>query len=196
MTTEEKLTRARDLMAQKQYTEARNLLWTIRDHPQAESWLMTIAQLGDTDAEKPKRGEFYDDQDSTPRRSRSYDDTLDEREDSAPARGRDYDRRRGDVRVYQRLPGGSKNYLTIAIITLIAYLVFWLIGIILNLVYLGEARKLQKEGADVQNAGCLWALLIFAVAPCLAVLVLVSLGPDIAEVFSEIQTQMFLTPGR
>ena len=64
--------------------------------------------------------------------------------------------------------------------TLLAYiLLFWVVGFVLNVVYLDQANRLKKEGAQLQNEGCLWALLIvFAIIPC-GVVSIISMLPTV-----------------
>jgi len=64
----------------------------------------------------------------------------------------------------ERAMARSKSYVSSAIITLIAYAVFWLPGVIFNIMYLNEARRNQKiAGQSLPGVGCLWILLIINV---------------------------------
>jgi hypothetical protein len=52
-----------------------------------------------------------------------------------------------------------KDYMMPAIFTLVAYWVFWIVGLGLNLYFLNEAQRLEREtGMKQENAGCLKAL--------------------------------------
>lgn len=62
-------------------------------------------------------------------------------------------------------PAPERSFVTPAIITLILYWILWLPGLIANIYYLSEARKAQNTpGQVVTGVGCLWALLIVALA--------------------------------
>ncbi len=55
----------------------------------------------------------------------------------------------------------GKSYTTPAVITMLLYLLFWLPGVIANLVYLTEATKTRKlTGTAPEGTGCLWAVLL------------------------------------
>lgn len=52
-----------------------------------------------------------------------------------------------------------KDYMMPAIITLVAYWVFWLVGLVMNIYFLREAGRLENEtGLKQDNVGCLKAL--------------------------------------
>ncbi|MBN1312499.1 MAG: hypothetical protein JXB30_13880 [Anaerolineae bacterium] len=54
----------------------------------------------------------------------------------------------------------EKDYLGEALITLVLYYVgFGLIGLIVNIVFLGNARRDQSMGIATRNVGCLQAVL-------------------------------------
>ncbi len=61
----------------------------------------------------------------------------------------------------------ARNYVTPAVITLILYLVFWLPGLVVNLVYLSHAGQDERaSGVAPEGKGCLTALLwVFGILP-------------------------------
>jgi len=62
----------------------------------------------------------------------------------------------------------SKSYVSAAIVTFVAYIFFWLPGLIFNVMYLQDARKNAKiAGESLPGTGCLWILLIVNVVPLL-----------------------------
>lgn len=83
--------------------------------------------------------------------------------------------------VYKRsdsYAGHSKDYLPEAIITFIAYHVFWFLGLGLNIYFLHDARQReQQQGIHAESKGCLHALMSFYVV---LPLVFVVLGAAIA----------------
>ena len=55
----------------------------------------------------------------------------------------------------------SQSFTTPAVICMVLYCVLWLPGLIANIVYLVEARKVKElTGTTPQGYGCLWALLV------------------------------------
>jgi hypothetical protein len=59
----------------------------------------------------------------------------------------------------------EKDYLGESLITLLLYYVgFWIVGLIINIVFLGNARRDQSMGIMTRNVGCLQALLWFHIA--------------------------------
>lgn len=55
----------------------------------------------------------------------------------------------------------SKSYVGSAIVTLVAYWILWLPGLIFNIMYLRDARKAQQvAGHALPGVGCLYILLI------------------------------------
>jgi hypothetical protein len=59
-----------------------------------------------------------------------------------------------------------------AIFTLIAYWLFWFIGLALNLYFLRDAQKLYNATGQKQpNVGCLHAMLWFNILPFVALMV-------------------------
>jgi hypothetical protein len=55
----------------------------------------------------------------------------------------------------------QKSYVGAAITTFVAYLFFWLPGVIFNIMYINDARRMQKiAGRGLPGVGCLWILLI------------------------------------
>lgn len=62
----------------------------------------------------------------------------------------------------QRELASNKSYLTEAVITFIAYAVFWLPGLIINVLFLKDARKTEEiAGHSLPGVGCLQILLFF-----------------------------------
>jgi hypothetical protein len=62
---------------------------------------------------------------------------------------------------YRWMVANMRSFTTPAVITMILYFVFWLPGLIVNLVYLNEARALQRQtGREPDGKGCLVALLV------------------------------------
>lgn len=68
----------------------------------------------------------------------------------------------------QRAMASSKSYVGAAIITFIASGFFWIPGLIFNLMYLNEAKKMQKvAGHSLPGVGCLWIMLVLNLLPFL-----------------------------
>ncbi len=66
-----------------------------------------------------------------------------------------------DVYSERRRAAAARDYTTPAIITLLLYWLFWLPGLIVNIVYWLQASKDQQiTGQAPQGKGCLLALLI------------------------------------
>lgn len=60
----------------------------------------------------------------------------------------------------------AKSYTTQAVITFFLYGLFWLPGLIFNIMYLNEARENQRiVGRPPAGMGCLWLLLWFNIIP-------------------------------
>lgn len=59
-----------------------------------------------------------------------------------------------------------RSYLTPAIITLILYIIFWLPGLIVNIVYLASANETKRlsGGRKPEGYGCLVSMLVFFIA--------------------------------
>jgi len=84
----------------------------------------------------------------------------------------------------------DKSYVGPALITWLLYYVgFWLVGLIVNIVYLSEAARYARETRRAASGvGCLWALLIFhLVMPIvlLGVLLLTGVGAAILAAIAE-----------
>jgi tetratricopeptide (TPR) repeat protein len=58
-----------------------------------------------------------------------------------------------------------KDYLPSAILTFLAYWVFWFAGLFLNIYFLRDADKMAGVGIETENVGCLRALLIVNLIP-------------------------------
>jgi hypothetical protein len=65
----------------------------------------------------------------------------------------------------------SKDFLPSAIITLVAYMVIWFVGLGFNIYYLRETKKLEEAtGREQPNKGCLQALMwVYVYLPLIAV---------------------------
>lgn len=72
---------------------------------------------------------------------------------------------------YAHLAAATRSYTTPAVITMILYLVFWLPGLIANLVYLSSANEDRHlSGVEPQGRGCLVALVVvFGILPFLLI---------------------------
>ncbi len=74
---------------------------------------------------------------------------------------------------YARQAAAARSYTTPAIITLALYFLFWIPGVIANIVYLNAARQdKQQSGLDPQGRGCLIALAIVFVGLPLAAFIM------------------------
>ena len=68
----------------------------------------------------------------------------------------------------------NKSYVGPAVLTFFLYLLFWIPGLIVNLIYFIDARKKAKIiGAKPSGYGCLIALFIWAIFPLVAVILLI-----------------------
>lgn len=77
------------------------------------------------------------------------------------------------------MPQPDKSYVGPALITWLLYYVgFWLVGLVINIVYLSEAARYTRETRrPASGVGCLWALLIFhLVMPIVGIIVLLVTG--------------------
>jgi tetratricopeptide (TPR) repeat protein len=65
----------------------------------------------------------------------------------------------------------AKDYMMPAIYTMVAYWVFWLVGLGMNLYFLNEANRLEREtGTKQDNVGCLKALAgVYIALPLVAI---------------------------
>ena len=60
-----------------------------------------------------------------------------------------------------RAIASNKSYVTAAIITFVAYIFFWLPGVIFNVMYINDARRSQQAaGHSLPGVGCLYFLLV------------------------------------
>jgi hypothetical protein len=65
----------------------------------------------------------------------------------------------------QRAIASNKSYVSSAVITFIAYMIFWIPGLIFNVMYINDARKSQQvAGHSLPGVGCLYVLLIVNIA--------------------------------
>jgi hypothetical protein len=61
----------------------------------------------------------------------------------------------------ERAVAANKSYVGASITTFVAYIFFWLPGLIFNIMYLNDARQAQKvAGRSLPGVGCLWFMLI------------------------------------
>ena len=72
----------------------------------------------------------------------------------------------------------QRSFTTPAVITMALYIVLWLPGLIANIIYLNEAKGIQRRsGRAPEGIGCLWALLIvFTILPVLGLCAFVGLA--------------------
>ena len=76
----------------------------------------------------------------------------------------------------ERANARTKSYTTQAILTLVLHLVLWVPGLIANILFLMDARRMERiAGQTLPGVGCLWILLAsqiigFVVACCAIVL--------------------------
>lgn len=81
----------------------------------------------------------------------------------------------------QKAMATTKSYVGAAIVTFVAYLFFWIPGIIFNIMYINDAKRMQKiAGRSLPGTGCLWILLfinlIIPALLCMAATGLISLS--------------------
>jgi len=184
---EAKLQAARELMAQHNYAAAKAILETMPGNPQAQNWLETIAQIM-PEYGKPKRDDIY---------------------------GQDeyYGGEPGKIKLAPKPqyygPPMYEDFTSKAVWTLIAFLGIgflgravgipffgWIVALVMNIVYLNQARNTRNTGGEAKGIGCLWALLVVMVLlPCAAVLTVMLAGDSIIETFNQIETAMS-TPSR
>lgn len=59
----------------------------------------------------------------------------------------------------------AKSYTSAAVLTFFLYLLFWIPGIIVNMIYLAEAKRMEKTaGVSLPGVGCLFWMLALNVA--------------------------------
>lgn len=82
-----------------------------------------------------------------------------------------------DADTFRRVNAEQKSFTTPAIITLVLYFVFWIPGLIANIVYLNEANNVQRvSGRAPEGKGCLIAMLVvFVVLPVLLLCLLIAI---------------------
>ena len=173
---EERLNRARELIRAKRYREARQILEPIADNATAAQWLVRIDER--LAQESPFEDDPFADVGSS---GGGYVNYASEKPKRSP-----YDTD-GGVSVSRP----ERDYTLISIIILVLYWVFWLPGLIVNIIMLNEARqKVRESGVRPSGMGCLWALLLFNVVPlllfCAVIGSLILVGPAVEEVFDEI----------
>jgi len=67
-----------------------------------------------------------------------------------------------------------KSYTGQAIVALVVYFIFWPVGLILNLVWRSEAKRMERvAGTSLPGAGCLTWLLVFQIGFATFMLLLV-----------------------
>jgi hypothetical protein len=76
-----------------------------------------------------------------------------------------------------------RSYTLQAVIALIMYTLFWIPGLVLNIVFLNQANKDQGEtGKAPEGKGCLvWLLWVFGILPVVALVLLIALGIAVGE---------------
>jgi len=68
----------------------------------------------------------------------------------------------------------EKNYVTNAVVVMLLYLVLYIPGLIANVAYLADALNTkQRVGHNPQGLGCLQALLLLQVIPCIIAVILI-----------------------
>lgn len=78
-----------------------------------------------------------------------------------------------------------RSYTTPAIITLVLYFVFWLPGLIANIVYWNDARKTEQLiGRAPEGKGCLTALLVVFIILPVALFFLLMVFGGLGALFS------------
>jgi len=80
----------------------------------------------------------------------------------------------------------QKSYIGPAIVTFILTLLFWIPGLIANILYLREARKVQsRAGQKLTGVGCLWALLMLnTIIPFAIVIIFIGSSVNTSTVIS------------
>lgn len=132
MDVNSKLQYASDLIKQKRYQEARNVLVNI-DHPTAKQWLAKI----DSILQDPFAG-----QTSQP----TYPPQQYQQQAAYPP---------------QYNPALQKSYIGASMGLFVFYVLFWLPGIIFNIMYINEANRIKKEtGQTPAGTGCLYLMLL------------------------------------
>jgi len=192
----EKLKQASELIRAKKYIEAKAILSTIADHPKAQEWMVRIDDIMQDDDdpfgdfgnddfynEKPKRGKV------NVHKSRNTVNVGKSKNDAFNAYGQ----------VNVKRP--TRDYTTLSLFILLLYWVFWLPGLIANIIFLNEAKQVEKDsGKRPDGMGCLWALLVFNVIPfiaiCGVIFSLVLIGPEVEEIFDEITVTLQATVAR
>jgi len=158
------LERAASLADMGQLGEARSLVKEAlkNDNRDAEAWY-ALTQLAGSDAERRKAiYQLWAIDPNHPEANYLLDKlkagTLPPL-DSSPALG---SRKVKAEKHYEAYP---KDYMMSAIATMLAYWIFWVIGLGMNLYYLNEARRLEQEtGIQQEHVGCLKALAGFYIA--------------------------------
>ena len=72
----------------------------------------------------------------------------------------------------------GKNYTVHAIVALVLYTFLWIPGLILNVVFLNQANRDQREaGKAPEGKGCLlWLLWVFGIIPVVVIVLLIAIG--------------------
>lgn len=79
---------------------------------------------------------------------------------------------------YQRQAAAGRSYTTPAVITLLLYLLFWLPGLIANIIYLfASSGDKRTSGVTPQGHGCLVALaVVFVLLPVAGMVLLIGIS--------------------
>jgi len=77
----------------------------------------------------------------------------------------------------------GKNYTVYAIAALAMYTFLWIPGLVLNVVFLNQANRDQREtGQAPEGKGCLlWLLWVFGIIPFVVIMVLLVIGILVGE---------------
>ena len=91
-----------------------------------------------------------------------------------------------DYEEHRRIAAASRSFTTPAIITLILYFVFWVPGLIANIVYWREANNVQTiTGRAPEGKGCLVAMLVVMIVIPAIIFFIVVLSGGLAAVFGQ-----------
>lgn len=77
----------------------------------------------------------------------------------------------------------GKNYTVHAVVALVLYFFMWVPGLVLNVIYLKQANRDQREtGKAPEGKGCLlWLLWVFGIIPFVTIAMLLVIGLTVAE---------------
>ena len=73
----------------------------------------------------------------------------------------------------ERAIARQKSYVGAAVLVLLLYCLFYLPGLIVNCLYLDDARKTAKvAGTTPTGVGCLWIMLLLGLLPLIVIILL------------------------